>query len=889
MLSLQRCFSLTLLGLFCATQPAHLPAQNAPWNAAAANGEAAAVPCAVVHQGDSRLRDALIQTGEVWIDAGTFLVGQLAPADLEGLRAKGFDAQALTGLAATDELFLVDLSRPEVQQALERSGRALFQHESQALVAVTASSTDLPEELQPGRTCHAGHTWVRRRAAQPTSALVVAGQALQPGAQFLGTPDARIQALVNAMDKANIQGFVTTLASNFTRVSTNATAIDTARNQIASQLVGLGYGQPAFQTFQANHGDNVVLTIPGAVDPTRIVVLGAHYDSINGGGSSLAAPGADDNASGSASLVEIARVLKTGGPLKYTVRLMWFAGEEFGLLGSDFDAQQAATQNQNVLAMINMDMNAYRAAGDVRDCDLVTNDTTATLQSFCNQMGQLYVPTWASTTGVLTAGTSDHRSYFQAGFPSAFLFEDVSQFYSQIHTANDTLALATTDYDLSLMIARAVLASAVQIAGPVDMTIAHTELPDTTNASGPYAVSATINSLTAANVAAASVFYSTDGGQNFASLPMSGSGNVWTANIPSQGSPKTISYYIQSTDSQGFTEALPEGAEFGAALFDFFVGTKQVLQATSFEEAGDNGWTHGAISGTDDWQRGVPMGKSGDPSQAFQGSNAWGNDLGPTNFNGAYPNNAENWLRSPTFDLSGASNVTLEFRRWLGVESSQFDQASVRVNGQIVWQNPATADLVDSTWVPMSIDVSTIAAGNSAVQVEFRLKSDAGVTFGGWNVDDFKLVELGPGSGSCPTPLGYCTPKVSSSGCVPALTASGVPSLSAPSGFTIQSAQIETAANGLMFFGTTGQNNAPFQDGFLCVSAPLHRLGIQNSAGAAACQGTFAYSLADLLANATGGSLITLGQTVDCQTWFRDPPALSTTGLTAGLEFQACP
>ncbi len=851
--------------------------------------EAAPIPFVVVHSGNNALRDALILSGEIWMDAGNFLVGQATPHEIEGLNAKGYPAKALTGLGSADELYLVDLSRSDVKSAIDRAGRVLFQHDVQALVAASGLAETLPEELQPGRTCHAGHTWIRRRAALPTRPLVVAGQTLAGGSQFLGTADSRIQALVNAMNKANIQSFVTTLASNFTRLSTNAGAIDTARNQIANQLLSFGYAQPAYQMFLSNHGDNVVLTIPGAVNPSKIVVLGAHYDSINGGGSGLSSPGADDNASGSASLVEIARVLKTGGPLKYTLRLMWYAGEESGLLGSDFDAQQANAQNQDILAMINMDMNAYRAPSDVRDCDLVTNDTTASLQSFCDQMGILYVPTWASTTGVLTAGTSDHRSYFQAGFPAAFLFEDVNQFYSQIHTSNDTVALATTDYDLSVMIARATLASAVQLAGPVDMTIAHTELPDTTNASGPYSVVATVNSLTTATVQSASVFYSSNGGQSFSSVAMSQSGNTWTGSIPSQGSPKTILYYIQSTDSQGFTETLPEGADFGATKFDFFVGTKQVLYTTSFEEATDNGWTHGAIGGTDDWQRGVPMGKSGDPAAAFQGTRAWGNDLGPTNFNGAYPNSSENWLRSPVTNMSAASNVSVEFRRWLTVESGQFDQASLRVNGQVVWQNPNTGDLVDSSWVPVSIDISAIAAGNPAVQIEFRLKSDGGVAFGGWNVDSFELVELGPGSGSCATPIQYCTAKLSSNGCLPVIAATGTPSLAAPLGFVIQTTQMETAVNGLMFFGTTGQSSSPFQDGFLCVNPTLYRLAIKGSGGAAACQGAFSYNLADIVAHPSGGSLVVAGQNVNCQTWFRDPPAASTTGLSAGLEFQACP
>ena len=54
----------------------------------------------------------------------------------------------------------------------------------------------------------------------------------------------------------------------------------------------------------------------------------------------------------------------------------------------------------------------------------------------------------------------------------------------------------------------------------------------------------------------------------------------------------------------------------------------------------------------------------------------------------------------------------------------------MRVNGQVVWQNPAGNDLVDSSWVPVSLDISPQAAGNPAVQVEFRLRTNDAIASG---------------------------------------------------------------------------------------------------------------------------------------------------------------
>ena len=76
-----------------------------------------------------------------------------------------------------------------------------------------------------------------------------------------------------------------------------------------------------------------------------------------------------------------------------------------------------------------------------------------------------------------------------------------------------------------------------------------------------------------------------------------------------------------------------------------------------FETPGDNGWTHVQVATQDDWQHDVPQGKGGDPSAAFSGSKVWGNDLGPTGFNGLYQPNVTNYLESPTLSMAGQSDV----------------------------------------------------------------------------------------------------------------------------------------------------------------------------------------------------------------------------------------
>jgi hypothetical protein len=143
------------------------------------------------------------------------------------------------------------------------------------------------------------------------------------------------------------------------------------------------------------------------------------------------------------------------------------------------------------------------------------------------------------------------------------------------------------------------------------------------------------------------------------------------------------------------------------------------------------------------------------------------------------------------------------------------------------------------------------------------------------------------------TPLGapttYCTAQTSSNGGLPAMSSSGSPSLSAPAAFAVTGNNLEASQNGIMFFGTTGQNSAPFGGGILCVNAPLYRLGIKNTGAVATCAGALSYTLAEMLAQPQGGPLLVAGQVANVQTWFRDPSHPATTGLSNGLQFAACP
>ncbi len=162
----------------------------------------------------------------------------------------------------------------------------------------------------------------------------------------------------------------------------------------------------------------------------------------------------------------------------------------------------------------------------------------------------------------------------------------------------------------------------------------------------------------------------------------------------------------------------------------------EVGRATAFEFTLDTnpGWT-----GQGAWAFGVPQGNTDDPSSGFTGQNVWGYNL-----SGDYTDNlGTRDLFTPALDMSGLTGATLEFQRWLAVESSQFDNADVFVSNDgltrdVLWQNGGTS--VDAAWVPMSLDISGTADGESAVQLGWRMGgTDSSVTYGGWNIDDVRV------------------------------------------------------------------------------------------------------------------------------------------------------
>ena len=203
---------------------------------------------------------------------------------------------------------------------------------------------------------------------------------------------------------------------------------------------------------------NVVAVLPGkdAVKKERIFIVNAHYDSIARSADGqfhfedvyTPAPGVNDDGSGIATLLEMARVMS-----KYefdaTIYFVAFAGEEVGLVGSTLLAQKMREQGKNIEGVIALDMigNIEGGNGYIDNKGLrvfssgVPDSGSQQLARYIKRFGEKYFPERAIRLFYRTdrfGRGGDHLPFLQQGFPGIRVME-ANENYSRQHTAQDTL------------------------------------------------------------------------------------------------------------------------------------------------------------------------------------------------------------------------------------------------------------------------------------------------------------------------------------------------------------------------------------------------------------------------------------------------------------------
>ena len=255
-----------------------------------------------------------------------------------------------------------------------------------------------------------------------------------------------VNAAIGQVDSNQLWSTLTHLTSYTNRSATKDTGVQTAqwlkesvekmavangRTDVATYFVATGrYKQPS------------LVTVIGQSIHAPAVVIGAHMDTLDG-----TMPGAGDDASGSATVLEAMRVLlSSNNTFNRPIYVMWYAAEERGLVGSQYVVEDFLRKKIPVYAVAQFDMTGYRNNPSDPAMWIYRDYTDSNLNVFLADLIKTYVkvPVKYSQCGY---GCSDHASWMEEGIPAAFPcetnFEDHNPY---IHTANDTLSLLNTEH-----------------------------------------------------------------------------------------------------------------------------------------------------------------------------------------------------------------------------------------------------------------------------------------------------------------------------------------------------------------------------------------------------------------------------------------------------------
>lgn len=294
------------------------------------------------------------------------------------------------------------------------------------------------------------------------------------GAQHTSAYDPTVADMLAQMTSATLLHYVSELSGEtvvylgnppaphtlMTRYS-RSPAIEKAAQYLVEfyQRIGLDV---EVQRFGDDHWPNVIATLPGTIEPDKIVILCAHFDSLSEQ-PMVWAPGADDNASGTATLMAAAEILKSHA-FAYTIRFVHFSGEEQGMLGSKAYAQLQRAANADIVGALNLDMLVW----DSDDAPIMElhagtrEDSFALAMAFAGVVGQYGLALTPQIKRADSIHASDHSSFWLNDYAAVLAIEDWDDFNGNYHTTRDRVSAFNVPYFTAM--ARASLGTIATLA-----------------------------------------------------------------------------------------------------------------------------------------------------------------------------------------------------------------------------------------------------------------------------------------------------------------------------------------------------------------------------------------------------------------------------------------
>ena len=382
-----------------------------------------------------------------------------------------------------------------------------------------------------------------------------------------------------------------------------------------------------------------------------------------------------------------------------------------------------------------------------------------------------------------------------------------------------------------------------------------------------------------------------DTGSGYQSVPLGNlGGGLYSVDFPSLPCGTSVQWYLSAESQNGVTWHYPELGSARPMTMEAAENAHLILY-DDMEAPG--AWTaSGVAAGL--WEHGVPTPSNAVPGEdhSIAGVNCWFTD------DANNVNNGSTTLTSPVYDLSSYGNPVISYYLWYSNHQ-----------GANAGEDPFTVELTDDgvnwvtavvsgpsgietqgDWLRYELRLTDHVSATSTVQIRFIAEDTGSSAKVEATLDDLRIHDLGCGA------VNYCAAGTSASGCAATLSATGVPSATAPNGFSISASGVEGGKDALFFFGTNGRQSNPWGNGssLQCVTPPVSRAGLLNGIGTSgACDGGFTQDLNALWCPGCSSPAKNpgAGSQVQAQLWYRDPMNTSnqTTSLSDALEFTLAP
>ena len=265
-----------------------------------------------------------------------------------------------------------------------------------------------------------------------------------------------IERLVEEVSAPALRRIVEAMADGWESRQAASPGAFEAAQWLKSEFEELGF-ETELQDFSEEYSPNVVATQLGTRHPDQWVVVGAHYDSRGRDRTDQEeiAPGANDDGSGIAAMVELARITQSmQASYEYSLMIVCFGAEELGLVGSNALAEKMLNEETEIIGMYAADMIGYRVPGRGLQVGLPIVSHTPAMTALAEVAFNLYVPD--VETCEYTGCCTDNVPFLNRGFPSSRFFEACGALDDpKYHTPEDAFpreGFGEEGYDIGKMV-----------------------------------------------------------------------------------------------------------------------------------------------------------------------------------------------------------------------------------------------------------------------------------------------------------------------------------------------------------------------------------------------------------------------------------------------------